>query len=80
MKKLCNEGLPETDYFNLCAKYLTEFENKIKKQNYKNKSLKELINDDKIIQENNSKNKNKNTKNILEEKIPKQPVKININY
>lgn len=67
------EGLPSTDYFNLCAKYLIEFEDKLKNKNYKNKSLKELINDDKKMLD-NKKNKNDMTKNILEENLHKKPV------
>lgn len=73
MKKLCSEGLPEQNYFNLCAAYLTEFENKLKSKNIKSKTLKELIQDDQKKAENKEK-KHEQYKLPIESKLPSKPV------
>jgi len=71
LKKLCSEGLPDSDYFNLCAKYLTDFEQILKNKDYRKKSLKELVIDDRKIND-NKKNIRENTKTIIEANLKNQ--------
>jgi hypothetical protein len=47
IRKLCNDGLPTSGYFELCALYLLEFEKLLKENKFRNKTIKQLINDDK---------------------------------
>jgi uncharacterized membrane-anchored protein YhcB (DUF1043 family) len=46
LRKLCNDGLPSTGYFELCALYLLEYEKLLKDNNVRNKTIKQLIMDD----------------------------------
>jgi hypothetical protein len=46
VRKLCNDGLPSTNYFELCALYLLEYEKLLKENNIRNKSIKQLIYDE----------------------------------
>jgi hypothetical protein len=43
LRKLCHDGLPTNNYFDLCSVYLLEFENMMKDNEIKNKPLKQLV-------------------------------------
>ena len=68
VRKLCNDGLPTNGYFELCALYLLEFEKLLKENKYRNKTIKQLINDDKQM-ENNKTDKSVKDKKVIKKKV-----------
>lgn len=43
LRKLCSDGFPTNNYFDLCAYYLLEFETIVKERDIKDTPLKELV-------------------------------------
>jgi hypothetical protein len=43
LRKLCSDGLPTQNYFELCANYLLEYENLLKENKLRNRKLKDLV-------------------------------------
>jgi hypothetical protein len=43
LRKLCLDGLPTQNYYELCAVYLLEYDKKINEKNIRTKALKELV-------------------------------------
>ena len=72
LKKLCSDGLPKKNCFELCASYMIEFEHKMKQNSTKDKSLKEMIENEKI--ESKNQQRNKNNKIDTESILPRQAV------
>jgi hypothetical protein len=79
LRKLCADGLPTVNYFELCAFYLLEYEKLMKDNNIRTKSLKELVNTaakqtQEIKLEEGEKNNKKYTNKNANEIIPKNKV------
>jgi len=73
LRRLCSDGFPTNNYFDLCAYYLLEYETIIKNKEIRDKPLKDLVEESnfkekEIEEKQNASNKRYNIKTELENK------------